>query len=55
MGGLARRYRRASHKLGEALLGAGELVRRAELEPVESVTDVVRRDCITLFRKPEAA
>jgi len=32
-----------------------ELVRRAELEPVESVTDVVRRDCITLFRKPEAA
>jgi len=31
-----------------------ELVRRAGLEPVESVTDVVRRDCITLLRKPEA-
>jgi ubiquinone/menaquinone biosynthesis C-methylase UbiE len=31
-----------------------ELVRRAALEPVESVTDMVRRDCVTLLRKPEA-
>ncbi len=31
-----------------------ELARRAGLEPVEAVTDVVRRDCITLLRKPEA-
>jgi ubiquinone/menaquinone biosynthesis C-methylase UbiE len=29
-----------------------ELVRRAGLEPVESVTEVVKRDCITLIRKP---
>jgi SAM-dependent methyltransferase len=32
-----------------------ELARRAGLDPVEAVTDVVRRDCITLLRKPEAA
>lgn len=30
-----------------------ELVRRAGLEVVESVTEVVRRDCITLIRAPE--
>lgn len=33
----------------------GELARRAGLEPVESLTDVVRRDCITLLTKPEPA
>jgi SAM-dependent methyltransferase len=32
-----------------------ELARRAGLDPVEAVTDVVRRDCNTLLRKPEAA
>jgi ubiquinone/menaquinone biosynthesis C-methylase UbiE len=30
-----------------------ELAQRAGLEPVESITDVVRRDCILLLRKPE--
>jgi ubiquinone/menaquinone biosynthesis C-methylase UbiE len=29
-----------------------ELVRRSGLEPVESVTDIVKRDCITLVHKP---
>jgi ubiquinone/menaquinone biosynthesis C-methylase UbiE len=31
-----------------------ELVARAGLECVDSLTDVVRRDCITLIRKPDA-
>ncbi len=29
-----------------------ELIRRAGLEPVDMITDVVRRDCIALIRKP---
>jgi SAM-dependent methyltransferase len=30
-----------------------ELIRRAGLEPVEMVTNVAKRDCIALIRKPE--
>jgi hypothetical protein len=41
MGRLGERFRRVSRKAGSAA--------------VEAVTDVVRRDCITLLPKPEAA
>jgi hypothetical protein len=32
-----------------------EFVRRAGLDCVDSLTEVARRDCITLIRKPEPA